>query len=340
MSIPKVSVIVPIYNAEKTLARCLNSLVAQTYENLEFLLVDDGSTDGSKSICEDYCARCRFFRLISKENGGPSSARNTGIDQSSGKYIYFVDSDDYIEPETIAIMVKAAEEHSADMVISAYYIEKADSSVEIHQYAGGSKLYVGDEYKNLCNLQINDMSKNRIPPYSWVRLILRSALNESKMRYSTNIIRGEDFHFFVRLQYRLKNAYVLAEPLYHYVEVPTSITHRYVPGYWGSVKFIYQDLCRLLPKTEEIQKRLDLMLLHRTKIALNNSTYLENKDNFETEIRQIMRDELVGETIRHISLREGQKKLGFFHVMMKLKLYPAVSLYYSMRRARNKKARG
>ena len=94
---PQVSIIIPVYNSENTLRRCLNSVLAQTFTDFECLLVDDGSTDDSGRICDEYAEKDKRFRVFHKENGGVSSARNVGLDNASGEWITFVDSDDWIE---------------------------------------------------------------------------------------------------------------------------------------------------------------------------------------------------------------------------------------------------
>ena len=92
----KISVIIPVYNAEKYISDCLESVVRQTYKNLEILLVDDGSKDGSAGICQEWCKKDARIRLLQKENGGVSSARNLGLQEASGEYVTFVDEDDWI----------------------------------------------------------------------------------------------------------------------------------------------------------------------------------------------------------------------------------------------------
>lgn len=95
---PLISIVVPVYNVKQFLTKCLNSIISQTYSNLEIIVVDDGSTDGSATICDDYAKKDKRISVIHKENGGLASARNAGIDVAKGTYIGFVDSDDYIEP--------------------------------------------------------------------------------------------------------------------------------------------------------------------------------------------------------------------------------------------------
>ena len=102
---PEVSVIVPVYNVEAYLAQCIDSILAQDYRNFELILVNDGSTDNSGAICERYAAQDRRIRVITQENSGPSTARNTGIKAACGKYIVFVDADDWADADYLSILV-------------------------------------------------------------------------------------------------------------------------------------------------------------------------------------------------------------------------------------------
>lgn len=112
----KISVIVPVYNSIDCLEKCVRSICAQTYTNLEILLIDDGSTDGTDRLCESLAAKDRRIRVYHKKNGGASSARNMGIGLASGAYLSFVDSDDYIEPDMYELMIKAMQDGQASIV--------------------------------------------------------------------------------------------------------------------------------------------------------------------------------------------------------------------------------
>lgn len=111
-----ISVIIPVYNVEKYLSECVDSVLKQTYENFEIILVDDGSTDGSGAMCNEYAARDSRIRVIHKANGGASSARNVGIGAAAGDYLYFPDSDDYITPDALEKLLNRAEKEDADLV--------------------------------------------------------------------------------------------------------------------------------------------------------------------------------------------------------------------------------
>lgn len=128
-STPLVSVIVPVYNIASYVTRCVESIVCQTYENLEVILVDDGSTDSSGSICDEWEKHDGRIQVIHKENGGLSSARNAGIEKATGKYLLFVDGDDYVKPSTVEDMLLRARDTMSDIVISGFSWVREDGSV-------------------------------------------------------------------------------------------------------------------------------------------------------------------------------------------------------------------
>ena len=117
---PLVSIIVPVYNAEQSLPRCLDSICAQTYQNLEIILVDDGSTDDSLTVCRQFAYRDDRIRVLSQTNSGVSAARNNAMETATGKYIQFVDSDDWIDENMTFLLVQRAEREQADFIISHY----------------------------------------------------------------------------------------------------------------------------------------------------------------------------------------------------------------------------
>ena len=115
----KISIIVAVYNIEKYLPKCLDSILAQTYQNLQIILVDDGSSDSSACICDEYAEKDHRIEVIHKKNGGLSDARNAGLECATGEYIGYVDGDDWIEPEMYATMIHTAKERQVDVVICA-----------------------------------------------------------------------------------------------------------------------------------------------------------------------------------------------------------------------------
>lgn len=135
-----VSIIVPAYNVEKYLERCLDSICAQSYRNLEIIVIDDGSTDGTGSVCDRYADKDNRFRIVHKDNGGVAAARNTALDIAGGDMIAFADADDYMEPDMIGKLYEALTGNNADLSVCGYYEEYTDKTDE-HRTEGGTVIY-------------------------------------------------------------------------------------------------------------------------------------------------------------------------------------------------------
>lgn len=140
-----ISVIIPVYNQEKYLARCINSVIEQTYRDLEIILVNDGSTDGSLSICQSYQKEDNRIVIIDKENGGLSSARNSGLDKAQGSYISFIDSDDFVSRDYIKILYESACKYGADLV-QCRMIQGEDSVFPKLENRGEERIFEGKEF--------------------------------------------------------------------------------------------------------------------------------------------------------------------------------------------------
>ncbi|MBR1540013.1 MAG: glycosyltransferase [Clostridia bacterium] len=126
-----ISIIVPVYKVEKYLDKCINSIVSQTYKNLEVILVDDGSPDSCGKMCDEWTQKDTRIKVIHKENGGLSDARNFGLDCAKGKYIQFVDSDDYIEKDMIEFLYKNLKENNADISICSNYMVDEENVINV-----------------------------------------------------------------------------------------------------------------------------------------------------------------------------------------------------------------
>lgn len=134
---PDISVIVPVYKAEKYMHRCVDSILAQTFTNFEFILVDDGSPDGSGTLCDQYAQKDNRVKVIHKENGGVASARQCGIDNASGIYTIHADPDDWVEPTMLEKLFNKAKETDADMVICDFYVDTDKSNIYNKQEVSG-----------------------------------------------------------------------------------------------------------------------------------------------------------------------------------------------------------
>jgi glycosyltransferase involved in cell wall biosynthesis len=314
---PKVSVVVPVYNAENSLERCLDSIISQEFKNIEVILVNDGSKDSSQRICLSYQKRYPHKIVIHEQkNSGPAAARNKGIEISSGKYIAFVDADDTIMPNMISTMVLKAEENDADMVICAYFHESCRGSTEVsYRYTEG--VYAGEKAKEIAHAMINETSETDIPPYSWVRLTKKSVFDESGLRFHDGLIRSEDFHFWTKVHFVTKRIYILSNSqLYHYIDTDGSVTNRYIHGYWKDALFIFNDLLQSLPKSKEVRRRLGIMLIRRSLIALNNACRCADGMQAKNDMKEIVYDSVLNDVIKNLTY-DDVKRYRLYPVLMK-----------------------
>src|SRR5690625_3677419 len=152
MKKPLVTIIIPVYNVEKYIAECLNSVIRQTYSNIEVIIINDGSNDNSYEIIESYSKKYNNLKIIDQENKGQSVARNVGLTKAKGKYIYFLDSDDYIKDITIENLVSKMEENNLDLirfsaeVIYDKNIKYKPSNYNLEKYFKKDTLYTKDEF--------------------------------------------------------------------------------------------------------------------------------------------------------------------------------------------------
>ena len=205
---PKVSVIVPVYNVEQYIEKCLDSLVNQTLQDIEFIIVNDGSTDRSKNIIFRYKEKnSNKLLYLEKENGGLSDARNYGMKYAKGDYIAFLDSDDYVELDTYEKLYNKAFETNADMVECDFYWEYPDK--KIHDTKAN--------YKNESDMYANA----RV--VAWNKLYKRDVLLNSGIEFPKGL-RYEDVEFFYKILPKLKKIELINEPLIHYIQRENSIT--------------------------------------------------------------------------------------------------------------------
>ena len=210
---PMVSIIVPIYNAEQYLRRCVDSILNQEYTDYELLLVNDGSTDASGDICEEYRDRDPRVIVIQKENTGVSDSRNRALDRARGKYLQFLDSDDWITPDATRLFVRAAEEYGCDMVISDFYRvvgERLSPKGDIEEEG----VLTREEFAA-------HMMENPADFYYgvlWNKLYRRDIVEEHNLRMDTDINWCEDFMFNLEYIRYAKVFYALHAPIYYYVK--------------------------------------------------------------------------------------------------------------------------
>ncbi len=234
---PKISVIVPVYKAENYLPQCVESILGQTFSDLELLLVDDGSPDGSGVMCDCYAAADSRVRVIHKENGGVSTARNAGLDAAAGDYVTFVDSDDYIDVCMYEKMMGAALQ-GVDVVMCDCLKEHPDGGT-LYSHPIRSGFYNREQLEQEYFPHLLMMENVEYPAtISNCLLLFRRELAE-QVRYLSGVRYSEDLLFGAELMYRAGSFhYLKGQAYYHYRMNPQSATHKFVPDKWN-------DYCRL-----------------------------------------------------------------------------------------------
>ena len=214
-----VSIIVPIYNVQDRLDRCVESLVGQTYRNLQILLVNDGSPDDCPKLCDEWASKDGRINVIHKPNGGLSSARNAGLEVASGDCIAFVDSDDYVEPDYVQTMLEAMVQHEADMVVSSVFVESAQG--EPLQDYGRYALTDGGDEQELTARECMELGINKLMyVVAWNKLYRRSIWED--LRYPEGKLHEDEFVFH-RVVGGCNRIVALRKKLYHYVQNDHSI---------------------------------------------------------------------------------------------------------------------
>lgn len=224
---PFVSVIVPIYKVEKFLRRCIDSILGQTFEDFELILIDDGSPDQCPQICNEYKSHDQRIKVIHKENGGLSSARNAGLDIAQGKYILFVDSDDYIKSDLLEICVSTLESGNYDAIRFGY--EKIDSDCKkTHERLPKKHSYSFNNDSERLNYLTDFLLPYKIPFTAWSCLFKNEIIKKNNLRfYSERIIYSEDTFFSVLYTLYSNNCYALDKALYVYQDNENSLRGTY-----------------------------------------------------------------------------------------------------------------
>ena len=212
----KVSIIIPIYYAENYLYECLNSIKEQTYTNIEVLMVNDGSTDKSENICKEFLQDSRFI-LINKKNGGVSSARNVGINESNGKYILFLDSDDWCDKDLLSQTV--GNNRNSDMIcfgfFKAYKDNKIIQNLKVEKNADIKK-----------EILINDS----IGGYLWNKIFSAEIIKEYDIKFYEDISYCEDLLFIKKYIEYVKKVKYINQPLYYYRARKSSVSNNFYSG--------------------------------------------------------------------------------------------------------------
>jgi glycosyltransferase EpsJ len=329
--INSVSVVVPIYNVEKWLEKCLINILSQPFTDIEIILVNDGSTDNCGKICELYAQKDKRIKVVHKENGGLSSARNAGIEVAAGKYIVFIDPDDLIAYDYFDVLFSAAEKYNCDAVVSGY------KKVPINDIViPGFKLNEVMSGKDFVLSSPNIHSNNDLC-FVWRYLYRLSLIKEKEIRFNEKVLIGEDVIFNLEYLLNSKKVVAVSDICYLYtVNNPDSLMRiAYKPKLESSL--VFQHKIR-----KQLSKEFNLLgYKHYRKDFANyyiNNIYrmiinnLKNSDHvhIKSELHRIVNYEMFSDSLKEIGFlyKCNNIKEYLYYLALKFKIYPLVTAVY------------
>jgi glycosyltransferase involved in cell wall biosynthesis len=321
-----ISIIVPVYNVKKYLNKCLDSILYQTYQNFELLLIDDGSTDGSSEICDLYLKKDSRINVIHKKNEGVSVARNIGIQVAKGKYIQFVDSDDFLDENMTDYLMKEIDTNNSLTIcnIELYYKDKKNCR-NLITISDEKKRYTIKEYLTIFVL------KYKISPFIGSpcnKIFKKDILLNNKIKFKENQIFAEDFMFNIEYLYHVSDITVIKEPLYFYrIDTENSLTKDLKPAkyWWNNYKNLYikyKNIFYFYDLMEDNNLKILLFVEFAVRDCIRKSFRSKYKVSFHNKIQSIIdicEDSLTQETMSLFECKDiYMKVIRFFS---KYKLY-------------------
>lgn len=273
---PLISVIVPVYNEEQYLQCCIQSIQKQTFKQLEIIIVNDGSTDNSGKICDDFAAADNRIQVIHKRKGGLVLARKTGMKAASGNYIAYVDSDDWIEPDMISRLFNAVLEQDVDIAICGYYEDTGSKSKTVYHGIREGRYDKNTLMKDVYSRMIvnYDFFEWGIIPGVVAKLFKKESIERFQLEVDERITMGEDAACVYPCLLSCQSIYVMHECLYHYRQIPTSMVRQIGDPELErkQYKIMYQytknrliDLCNIYDCIEQWNKYVLFLMFQRAE---------------------------------------------------------------------------
>lgn len=285
----KVSIVVPVYNAEKSLKDCVESIINQTYGNWELWLVDDGSRDCSGQICDEYEMADARIRAVHKRNEGVSIARNTGLERATGEYVIFVDSDDYLEADALEKAVDVIHKSKTDVVMFGFYYHYAESGECVQNIL--SETFVGNTEEFVSEMFGEMFGKELLNP-PWNKLVKRELLIQNKVFFESDFSICEDMIFTIGILEKCSKIAFLNLPLYHYIyKKEDNLVNKFHANYFEALSFYINKTKKYLSKyvASGEEQLIDAFFVNQT-IAYLKKIYVSSgyaKEKKYSELKRI-----------------------------------------------------
>lgn len=330
---PALSVIVPVYNAEAYLKTCIESILNQSWKDLELLLIDDGSTDSSPQICDQFARYDQRVRVIRQTNAGAAAARNHGLELASGLYITFVDSDDYIDSDMYEKMMSVSLEFQCDLVICDC-LKEFDSGAQVYTHALPGGFYSRSKMKSeyFPQLLMTESVEYPVTISNWLLLIRKDVIQKHHIRYPEGIRFSEDLLFGAEVGYAADSMYYMkGYTPYHYRQNPASVTHSSYRDKWPMLLDLYRRIKKSFEQKSDFDfgPQIDRCLLFFVYLAIGNLESSELKPSARRERTcEILKNNVVHDMLKRIQI-SGLKiswKLKLITYLYRWKCIPFIEL--------------
>ena len=319
----KISMIIPVYNAEQYLKKCVDSVRAQTYGKLEIMLVDDGSTDSSGELCDAYAEKDERIRVVHKENGGLVSAWKAGVKECSGEYVSFLDSDDWIDLEMLSEMSAYLTGNDREMVISDYIIERDGGSQEYVWQKLAPGEYGRKEIEEKIFPCLLGQEERYITISRCMKLISKRLISENGNYTDPAIIVGEDTTIMLPVLLDCQRIVAMDhKAYYHYLYVKESMVHKYNEKLTENIRKLIQTTDRILKdkftgdKLEEQQSHLDQESILWYFLVLKNEAR-GNPSGYRRNILKLCRSEEIRDLVKRTEITVNQPANKLLYLVMK-----------------------
>ncbi len=290
---PVVSIVIPIYNGEKYIDSCMDSLLNQTYSELELIMVNDGSKDGSAAMCDAYAKKDSRVKVHHQENKGLSAARNAGIRQATGKYVIFFDVDDTVEKTVIEDNVTLAEQNGADVTMFCFWYYDVDT--DRLKPNGMDEIFVGDAKEYFDKMLIPTMD-NEVFNAPWNKMIRRSLLEENGLYFDERYPIYEDIIFASQL-FDIAEKIVINNQMYYkyFVRSSGSLITRFYEKFYDSVSQFHQNAMRYCGKYENNSQQITRFNTLYTKLVITHMKQISCNEELSTERKYQLLERICGE---------------------------------------------
>ena len=299
----KVSVIIPVYNAEKYLRDCFDSLVNQTIKEIQIIAVNDGSKDGSEAICKEFASTYTNFEYYFKDNGGSASARNLGLEHASGEYIGFVDADDWVELNMFERMyLTAKDNHDTDMVLCRVFEDECFGAYDYYFPRKGyyNRQQIEEEIFPYTLPFVNEKGTFRSIRWSnCLRLTKKSVIDDYSIKFFSGSRRCEDLGFTLECTIHSNSYYFLDESLYHNRPNPDSKSRNYTKDMWKSIKALMVYFVGVVNSYHEydLLPQLSYCIFYFCVTVIRNEATLKNKKLSIQLMEEVVSDKICCDAI-------------------------------------------